>query len=102
MKEAFEKIINKLIDKQNHYYERMVFARSEPNINACSNIGKGLKYAIEIVNEVAEEFAGDINVGSKWIPCSERLPEIRDGMYGSGCVLVTERYPDCDMLGIGM
>ena len=32
--------------------------------------------AIEIVKQVAEEFATDTNVGSNgWIPCSESLPE---------------------------
>ena len=33
--------------------------------------------AEQIVQEVAEEFATDTNVGTNgWIPCSERLPEI--------------------------
>lgn len=38
--------------------------------------------AIEIVNELAEEFATDINVVSNngWIPCSERLPSF-DGAF---------------------
>ena len=35
-----------------------------------------LDKAKEIVQEVAEEYATDINVGTNgWIPCSERMPE---------------------------
>ena len=39
--------------------------------------------AIEIVNQVAEEYGTDINVGSNdgWIPCSERLPEEKGEYY---------------------
>ena len=43
--------------------------------------------AKEIVQEVAEEFATDTNVGTNgWIPCSEKLPELRQN------VLVTVKY----------
>lgn len=38
------------------------------------------KIAIKIVQEVAEEYSGG------WIPCSEKLPELRQG------VLVTVKY----------
>lgn len=36
--------------------------------------------SIEIVDQVAKEFADDTNVGHKngWIPCSERLPKCED------------------------
>ena len=39
--------------------------------------------AIEIVDQVAKEFAGDTNVGHKngWIPCSEKLPEDGDHRF---------------------
>ena len=38
--------------------------------------------AKQIVQEVAEEFATDTNVGTNgWIPCSERLPEDDDTLY---------------------
>lgn len=32
-----------------------------------------------------------MRVGEKmqWIPCSEKLPEIREGLYSSNCVLTT-------------
>ncbi|MDY5967886.1 MAG: DUF551 domain-containing protein [Sphaerochaetaceae bacterium] len=40
----------------------------------CSETMRAI--AKEIVQEVAEEFAPDTNVGTNgWIPCSERLPE---------------------------
>lgn len=37
----------------------------------------------EIVDQVAEEFAADLNVGHKngWIPCSEKLPEDGDHRF---------------------
>ena len=31
---------------------------------------------------------------NKWIPCSERLPDIKDGKYTSDCVLVTLKWWD--------
>ena len=39
-----------------------------------------LNQAIEIVNQVADEYGKDINVPANdgWIPCSERLPEDGD------------------------
>lgn len=42
--------------------------------------GKATAYehAIEIVQEVAKEYGKDTNVRSNvWIPCSERLPELK-------------------------
>ena len=43
--------------------------------------------AIEIVKQEAEKFGRDTNVGSNgWIPCSEKLPEVRQD------VLVTVKY----------
>ena len=38
------------------------------------NYAKGLEYAIEIVNQVAEEYKSN----DSWIPCSERLPEEKE------------------------
>ena len=43
--------------------------------------------AIEIVKQEAEKFVPDTNVGNNgWIPCSEKLPELRQD------VLVTVKY----------
>ena len=66
-----------------------VFEKIKDGIGSLkSNLGFGgtiqqmyadgmLDRAIEIVNQVAEEYVPDINVvnNNGWIPCSERLPE---------------------------
>lgn len=40
------------------------------------------KELMEITVEALEKLLGnDINVGSKWIPCSERLPEERESVF---------------------
>ena len=36
----------------------------------------------------------DTNVGGKWILCSEKLPDIKEGKYASDCVLVTLKWFD--------
>ena len=57
------------------------------------------RLCIDSMKEIIEEqpTATDINVGSKWIPCSERLPEIKDGEYCSDCVLVTLKWWDGEL-----
>ena len=47
-----------------------------------------------IVVETEEEFNElnkrlELAEKMQWIPCSERLPEIREGLYSSNCVLTT-------------
>ena len=60
MNKAFEKILERLEVDEKHTFD------------GCIN----KRYAKQIVQEVAEEFATDTNVGTNgWIPCSERLPE---------------------------
>ena len=64
MKKAFDKILERL--------EREIAGKPTPD-----EYNNGIDRAYSIVNEVAEEFATDTNVGTNgWIPCSERLPEI--------------------------
>lgn len=73
MQEIFEKIIEKLTKhmKLNNGLEDEDYFAGETS---------GYKQAMSIVQEVAEEYATDTNVGNNgWIPCSERLPE--DGTY---------------------
>lgn len=70
MKDAFEKIKERLRTEKSEltsWAEDMAFEL-------------GIDKAIEIVNQVAEEYVPDINVGNNdgWIPCSERLPECED------------------------
>ena len=64
MKKAFDKILERL--------EREIAGKPTPD-----EYNNGINRAYQIVQEVAEEFATDTNVGNNgWIPCSERLPEI--------------------------
>ena len=64
MKKAFDKILERL--------EREIAGKPTPD-----EYNNGINRAYSIVQEVAEEFATDTNVGTNgWIPCSERLPEI--------------------------
>ena len=64
MNKAFEKILERL--------EREIAGKPTPD-----EYNNGINRAYSIVQEVAEEFATDTNVGTNgWIPCSERLPEI--------------------------
>ena len=63
MNKAFEKILERL--------EREIAGKPTPD-----EYNNGINRAYSIVQEVAEEFATDTNVGTNgWIPCSERLPE---------------------------
>ena len=64
MNEAFKKILDRL--------EREIAGKPTPD-----EYNNGINRAYSIVQEVAEEFATDTNVGTNgWIACSERLPEI--------------------------
>ena len=68
MKEEFEKILERL--------EREIAGKPTPD-----EYNNGINRAYSIVQEVAEEFATDTNVGTNgWIACSVRLPE-KNGMY---------------------
>ena len=63
MKKAFDKILDRL--------EREIAGKPTPD-----EYNNGINRAYQIVQEVAEEFATDTNIGNNgWIPCSERLPE---------------------------
>ena len=70
MKEFIEKLIGRLEE----YQENNTQCKSSDDyelgqFNAC-------EYAIEIVNQLAEEYRQDLDKNSQgWISCSERLPE---------------------------
>lgn len=88
MKEAFEKIKEQFEFRKSYLsYNGLVV--SVPIIT--------FENAIEIVNQVAEEYGTDINVGSNdgWIPCSERLPE--DGDCGFYMCIVENHEEDLPM-----
>ena len=91
MQEVFEKIIEKL---EEYEYENLVEHDSEM-ANHCKQDCNDVSdctlcvwdKAIEIVKQEAEKFVPDTNVGNNgWIPCSEKLPELRQD------VLVTVKY----------
>lgn len=70
MQEVFEKIKERLKSKHIPYL----------GLDSSAPYGTEMVKlfdAIEIVNQVAEEYVPDINVvnNNGWIPCSERLPE---------------------------
>lgn len=79
MKEAFEKIIERLEEERhkNSMCKEFRLSGTESYYEAKYE-AKAYEEAIEIVNQVAEE----CNDG--WIPCSERLPEEYTDVLGYG------------------
>lgn len=87
MKEAFEKILERLdeeLRKSEERYYRYLDDSNLPCMFDKSDIEEKrvdtIKEMFEIVQEVAEEYKGG------WIACSEKLPELRQD------VLVTVKY----------
>ena len=87
MKEAFEKIIERLEDTKGIVFLTLANTGDKTRDIVYDEVMVYLNTAIEIVNQVAEEYATDINVGNKdgWIPCSERLPKVPEGIEDSEC-----------------
>ena len=76
MKEAFEKILE-FIDEQIKIEESIAKSENEGHPITHQYGANCMNVIKKFVQEVAEEFATDTNVGTNgWIPCSERLPEI--------------------------
>lgn len=76
MKEFIDKLIERLEEKAYNHFDLK------------------LSDAIEIVNELAEEYKGG------WIPCSDRLPELTEGtecFKQSKCCLVALKWWDGDI-----
>ena len=70
MKEFIDKLIGKLEERRNKFALQQC-------IDYAEGLTDGYEGSIRIVNQLAEEFATDINVGTKvsemptgWIPCS--------------------------------
>lgn len=91
MQEVFSKIIEKLEE----YRDENLVEHDSEMANHCKQDCNDVRdctlcvwdKAIEIVKQEAEKFGTDTNVGSNgWIPCSEKLPELRQD------VLVTVKY----------
>lgn len=69
MNKAFEKIVERLEELHERYVNQYGVVGGNPMAFA-------VKECKDIVQEVAEEFATDTNVGTNgWISCSYRLPE---------------------------
>lgn len=85
MNEFIEKLIGKL-EKELYLADKDKKEANVLQFDRAVGYGNGIAVALEIVNQLAEEFATDINVGSKnqgWIPCSKSLP------FTTGYYLVT-------------
>lgn len=79
MKEFIEKLIGRLEEKKREHLHDEEVAQGLGKINLasfCCAKARALDGAIEIVNELAEEYNGG------WIPCSERLPEENQSVIG--------------------
>lgn len=87
MQEIFDKIIEKLESEAKRWED----SGTEYEDKCEIAVGRGLRNAIKIVKQEAEEHVTDINVGNNgWIPCSERLPTTEEYQRGNGRFLVTD------------
>ena len=74
MNKAFEKILENI--------ENLKLPFPDKCPSYYGNTNKLLDATKEIVQEVAEEFAADTNVGNNgWIPCDVKMPEERDSIF---------------------
>ena len=80
MNKAFEKILERLEEEKMSYFLTIANTGDEKLDYAYEKVGDALDKAIEIVKQEAEKY------NSGWIPCSEKLPELRKD------VLVTVKY----------
>lgn len=88
MNKAFEKILERL----------------EENQTIVFNLGGGkpkqsIDYtkAVEIVQEVAEEYKSTDTSTDGWIPCSERLPEVQEGFFKVKVLVVDKELYESDV-----
>jgi len=79
MKQFIDKLIERLEELQKLNYEAYETVQWNNDKIMYINASNAYANAITEVNQLAEEYATDINVASNgWIPCSERLPEEED------------------------
>ena len=90
-----KKSIEKIIEKLEEYRDENLVEHDSEMANHCKQDCNDINdctlcvwdKAIEIVKQEVEKFVPDTNVGNNgWIPCSEKLPELRQD------VLVTVKY----------
>ena len=77
MQEYFEKIKERLERERDIHIRAYDVAIQTHERAGYASYARACDEAIEIVNQVAEEYGKDINVPGNdgWIPCSERLPD---------------------------
>ena len=74
MKEFVEKLIERLEEKHKCSEKDMLNSQIQYHQTVYGVQMNTYERVIEIVNQLAEEYVPETNVG-KWIPCSERLPQ---------------------------
>ena len=97
MQEIFEKIIERLERERDIHKNAYDVAFLALERTGYASYARACDEAIEIVNQVAEEYVPDKNFGKNdgWIPCSERLPKIRDRYL---CQIESTSYSYMDIL----
>ena len=73
MREFVEKLIERL-EEELHLADEEKRKVDALQFDRVVGYGNGVAVALGIVNQLAEEYVPETNVG-KWIPCSERLPD---------------------------
>ena len=81
MKEAFEKILERL-DAKKQYFQK--FYEADGKTEEDEYINKATQLAFDDAKNIVQKVAEEYNNG--WIACSEKLPELRQD------VLVTVKY----------
>ena len=96
MKEFVEKLIERLEEKVTEYDVRIKRRNGEcyydesKNQKKLDDRARGIEQAIEIINELAEEYNSNLSENlTSWIPCGERLPDITDYPWQRNRVLVS-------------
>ena len=79
MKEAFEKIIERLEELRKLYHESYEVQICTPDKIAYANLYAGVSNAIEIVNQVAEEYSSSEKPNMSEKVTSSDVPDINDG-----------------------
>lgn len=94
MESAFEKIKERLETEIKLAYEdrKRCLNGSLVKFAKAEGYGNALAVAIEIVNQVAEEFATDINVGNSWKIIYDKVLELEKEYAMSGAI---ENVNDC-------
>ena len=82
MNKAFEKILERLLNLKEKYGTLQLGFSDSVEIIKYVEKEQAVDLAIEIVQEVAEEYAPDTNVVSNgWIMCDVKMPEERDSIF---------------------